>query len=466
MRILHALALGVVLVACGGSETAVTTPVKAGAEGDTPSATPPPASASPSVEGTTPTGTAGPTGAASASGAVTIWSVENVEQLVPAVPARRNAVGRPIPAIPAYEVARTTLAEVVDRHAADPENPWAIAHGLLARGKDWRLGDGRPALAHVFKVYAEPRSFARAGGAPARSLLGFPTSRGSIRVEPHTDLILKNAIEAGFAPEASFDSPAGKVTLADLYRATVLKTWLVAQKNHSSFKDPNDVVWGLQALAAWAPTGAGASKPELQWVAADGTPMDLDVLTSFSVAMLTQESAFLFEAMQKGTPFTRSGQNLFTYTCGGAHLVQGASYAVARGFGTELDRKAVLAQVPLMFYRLPNELRVYDEAMARNPKYRTRLLVQRVKFLGHWLESVSKMQAMGLFEPNAEQLRLIEGAAQNLSLVVDALAKQGTFQQVDTIRTKDEQLYLDIVGDSAHALHGLELAMGRAEVSW
>jgi hypothetical protein len=295
--------------------------------------------------------------------------------------------------------------------------------------------------------------------------VGFPAARGSIRIEPHTDLLLKNAIEAGFAPDATFASPAGQVTLADLYRATVLKTWLVAERNHSSFKDPNDVVWGLQALASWAPS-SGDAKPELQWIASDGTPMDLDGLTSFSVAMLTQESAFLFEALQKGTPFTRSGQNLFAYTCGGAHLVQGASYAVARGFGTEMDRKAILAQVPLLFYRLPNELRVYDEAMARNPKYRTRLLVQRVKFLGHWLETVSKMQAMGLFEPTPEQLRLVEGAATNLSLAVDALAKQGTFAQVESIRTKDEQLYLDILGDSAHALHGLELAMGRAQVAW
>ncbi len=465
MRSLHALALCACLLACGDTEPAVTTNSQGeGAEGGAPpSATPPPAASAPAADGSASAGSAALAGAA--SGAVTVWNVENIDQLVPVVPARRNAVARPVATTPAYEVTLTTLGEVVDRYAADPENPWAIAHGLLARGSAYRIGDGRPALAHVFQAYAEPRTFARAGGAAPRSLVGFPAARGSIRIEPHTDLLLKNAIEAGFAPDATFASPTGPVTLADLYRATVLKTWLVAERNHSSFKDPNDVVWGLQALAAWAPS-TGDAKPELQWIASDGTPMDLDGLTSFSVAMLTQESAFLFEALQKGTPFTRSGQNLFAYTCGGAHLVQGASYAVARGFGTEMDRKAIVAQVPLLFYRLPNELRVYDEAMARNPKYRTRLLVQRVKFLGHWLETVSKMQAMGLFEPTPEQLRLVEGAATNLSLAVDALAKQGTFAQVESIRTKDEQLYLDILGDSAHALHGLELAMGRAQVAW
>lgn len=414
--------------------------------------------AAPSVQGaaTAPDVSPGaPAQGAAPSVAPTVWSATNIQSLVPVAPTRVTSVPRPVPPIPAYDVTLTTLSKVVETYAGDPGNPWAVAHGILARGTAFRLADGREAMPQLFSTWAETRS---AGG---HAFVGFPKSRGDVRIEPHTDLILKNASEAGYVPEATYAGPDGRtVTLADLYRWTLLKSYLVADKNHSSFDGPNDLPWGLQALAAWAP---GA---ELQWQALDGTPMDLDYLTSFTVAVLTHESAFMFDAMQKKQDFQRTGQPLFSYTCGGAHLVQGASYAVARGFGTPKDRQAVEAQVPLLFYRLPIELSIYDEALKRNPKHRTRLLVQRMKFLGHWLETLSKMQAMGLFSPDDAQLRLIEGAAQNLALVVDALQKQGTFDQLPELRAQDEQLYLDIVGDASHAVRGLELALGRGTIAW
>ncbi len=395
-----------------------------------------------------------PAAAAAAAAAPTVWKTDNIDQLVPVAPTRATTVGRAIPAVPAYDTALQALSGVVETYAGDPDNPWAIAHGILARGADFRLRDGRPAVPHLFSTYAEPRTVG------TRTLLGFPKALGDIRVEPHTDLLLKNLGEVGVAPETTFPTRQGDVPVADLYRYTLLKTYLVPAKNQSSYDGPNDMPWGLQALAQWAPTD------EVQWIATDGTPMDLDFLTSFTVAVLTQESAFMFEAMQRKQRFQRQGQPLFSYTCGGAHLVQGASYAVARGYGTPKDRKAVEAQVPLLFYRLPIELEIYDEAMKRNAKHRTRLLVQRMKFLGHFLETTSKMQAMGLFVPDDEQMKLLEGAAQNLVLVVEALKKQGVLDNMDELREQDEQLFLDVIGDACHAVRGLELALGRGTVRW
>lgn len=383
-----------------------------------------------------------------------IWRLDNIDQLVPKAPARVTTVGRPLPANPVYDTALQSLGAIVERYAGDPLNPWAISHGVLARGSEFRLANGDPAIPHLFAAYAEPRAVG------ARTFVGFPASLGEIRVEPHTDLLLKNMGEVGVAPDAVFATRQGNVSVADLYRHTVLKTYLVPQKNHSSFDGPNDMPWGLQALAQWAPDS------ELQWVSTDGAAMDLDFLTSFTVAVLTQESAFMFEAMQRGQRFQRQGQPLFSYTCGAAHLVQGAAYAVARGFGTAMDRKAVEAQVPLLFYRLPIELSIYDDAMKRNPKHRVRLLVQRMKFLGHFLETTGKMQATGLFVPTDEQMQAIEGAAQNLVLVVQGLEAQGVFANMEELRKQDEQLYLDVVGDASHAVRGLELALGRGTVRW
>ncbi len=387
--------------------------------------------------------------------APTIWRAENIAELIPVAPARRTTVGKPIPPGPKYDAALQALGMIVESWAGDHENPWAMAHGILARGPAFRLADGREAIPHLFAAYAEPRSIG------SHTLLGFPrTLPDNTPVEPHTDLLLKNMGEVGVAPDATFPTRTGTGAIADLYRYTLLKTHLVAKTNKSSYDDPNDMPWGLQALAQWAPAG------ELQWIANDGTPMDLDFLASFTVGVLTHESAFLFQAMQRGQSFERQGQQLFSYTCGGAHLLQGASYAVARGYGSAKDRKAVEAQVPLMFYRLPIELAVYDDALKKNPKYKTRLLVQRMKFLGHWLETMGKLQALGLYTPDEPQMQAIEGAAQNLVLVVEALQKRGTFDDMERLRTEDNQLYLDVIGDACHAVRGLELALGRGGIAW
>jgi hypothetical protein len=407
--------------------------------GDTP---PAPAAVPPAPAPSTPTPTP------------VVWTVDNIQDLVPKAPPHDDAVPKAIPPLPAYDTTLQLLGSIVDRYDGDPDNPWAIAHGILARGTSLKLPDGRDAVAHVFAAYAEPRQ------AGTHTLIGFPKELGKIRVEPHTDLLLKNMSEAGVDPGAVFVTRQGNVPVADLYRWTLLKSFLVAQTNHSSYADPNDMPWSLQALAAWAPGN------ELQWRAADGTPMDLDYLADFVTAVVTQESAFMFEDMQKGQTFRREGQRLFSYTCGGAHLVQGASYAVARGFGSAKSRKAIEAQVPLLFYRMPIELAQYDEVMKGAPKQKVRLLVQRMKFLGHWLESISKLAIEGFYVPDEKQLVAIEGAAQNLTLTVDALQKAGVFDNLPDVRREDEQLYLDVIGDSAHAVRGLELAIGRGHLKW
>ena len=76
------------------------------------------------------------------------------------------------------------------------------------------------------------------------------------------------------------------------------------------------------------------------------------------------ESAQLFQWMHQGGTFQKNGQGIFKYTCGGSHLLQGAAYLVAKGFGEEKDRERLQAQVDLLFWRFPRELEVYSNAMA------------------------------------------------------------------------------------------------------
>lgn len=384
----------------------------------------------------------------------TLWSAANIGSLVPSPPSREGRTPTPLTPDPAWDEVLATLGPVVDIYAGDPQNPWAVAHGLLARGGEFKLTDGRRAIDALFADWAERQDV---GGL---SLIRFPKARGDVRVEPHTSLLLKALTEAGADPNQVVTVAGQPATLADHYRATVLSSWLDPTRDHSSFASPDDIPWAVQGLAAWAPTQG------LQWTASDGTSMDLRALVSFNVAILVKETAFISDAMATGASFERKGQGIFRYTCGGAHVLQGASYAVARGFGGQAERATMASQAQLAMYRFPRELAIYDDALARMPQHRLRLLVQRMKFVGHFLESMHKMAAMGLFTPDDAGKAELRKAADELAAVVKTLKADGVFDTLPALRAQDEQLYLDVVGDASHAVRGLQLALGTGTIRY
>jgi hypothetical protein len=381
------------------------------------------------------------------------WTAANIADLPVKRTSREAASTALLAPDPSWDQTAARLGVVVDTRATDPGDPWAIAHGMLARGAGLRLQNGQDAVDWLFAEYAEEFQVGE------RTLVRFPQSRGDIRIEPHTDLILKALTEGGVDPDREVMVQGKPHPVSDLYRGSLLTTWLVPEKNHSSFDSPNDVPWAMQALAAW-------SEPPLQWTAVDGTPGDLQDITLFGLAVLMKETRFLAEAKAAGASFERQGQGLFNYTCGGAHLLQGVSYAAARGFGNERTGAALQEQIGLHFYRMPRELEIYDDAMKRMPEHRVRLLVQRLKFVGHFLETTHRWVATGQLSPDKTQLAAMEGAARQLVLVVQALDEQKVYDSLDQLKAQDEQLYLDVVGDSSHALRGLELAMGRGVVRY
>lgn len=429
----HPVLLLLLVAACGGPPA-----------GPDPQAQPEPRPA------TAPAAPVAPTATPAATGR---WSAANIDQLVPVPTSHETRTPSPMAADPRWDAVLATLEPVVAQYAGDPQNPWAIAHGLLAMGPSLKLTDGRPAIDALFVDWAEPVAV---GG---HSLLRFPRSRGDVRIEPHTSLLLKALTETGSGPDRVVGVGGASFTLADLYRQTVMSTWLDIASNHASFTSPDDVPWALQGLAAWAPPG-------LSWTAEDGTLTDMDTLTTFAAAVLAKETAFMSDAMAQGQGFKREGQGIFRYTCGGAHLLQGTSYAVARGFGGPAARKVIEAQIPLQFYRFPRELAIYDAALQSMPEHKLRLLVQRLKFTGHYLETMHKLAALGFFSPDPQQSKQLADAATALAETVAALKAEQVFDHLPQLRKQDEQLYLDVVGDSSHAMRGLKLALGQGSLAW
>lgn len=384
-----------------------------------------------------------------------LWTPADVDQLAPLPPTREDRTPRPIPASAEIDRALATLGAVVDSRARDADNPWAVAHALLARGKDLTLSDGRPAVDELFADYAE------ASTAGTHTLLRFPDKRGEIRVEPHMGLQLKVMTEVGVDPTHPVKAAGGEHTVADLYRGYLISGFLDLKSNKASFRSPDDIGWLVQGLAAWAPTPG-----DLRWTASEGGEQTLNLLTRFSVAALVKETQFLSDAMAADQGFERKGQGIFRYTCGGAHLLQGAAYAVARGFGGEAEKQAIRDQAVLHLWRFPREQAITDAAIKAAPEHRLKLLSQRLKFAGHALESIEKLEILGFITPDADQQATIQSMATSIVQTTTTLDQGGGFKELDEIKSKDFQLYLDLVGDSAHAIRGLNLALGRDTLRW
>lgn len=384
-----------------------------------------------------------PPSAASSAAAESARSVAPDPKLSP--PERQVPSPLARDATPEIDAARAVLRPVVQRHALDPNNPWALSHALVALGLETELEEGVDPIDHLFAEYA---ILAEVGG---ETLIDFPQRRGDIRIEPHTDLILKALTEQGASPEREVSVQGQQLPLSALYRHSLYTTWV--QGEQLSVADFNDTPWTLQGLAAWAPPG-------LEWQAEGGREMSMERFTEAVVGALGEDTLFLRQAMSKGERVQKRGQGIFAYTCGGAHLVQGAAYAVARGFGGEEERRIVAQQIPTYLYRMGVELPQVDAAMKQHPQFALVLITQRLKFTGHVVESLHKLAALGFATPGPELEAELRRAEAELLATVQAIDEAGIFDKLGEIRAADEQRYLDLVGDAAHALRGLDLATG------
>lgn len=372
-----------------------------------------------------------------------------VADLVPALPTREVKSPLAVPDRPALAEARRVLREVVEQHGRDPLNPWAVAHAMLALGPEVALTNNEPAVDWLFREYAEIT--------PDGKGLAFPPRRGPIRIEPHTDLLLKAFAEGGVDPAREVMVDGRKFHVEDLLRTSLCATWV--DGSHVWAASWNDTPWTLQALAQWAPPG-------FSWTATGGHAMSMDGFTSAVVGDLRTQTAFLRDARASGEPVAKQRQGIFAYTCGGAHLIQGPVWAVGRGFGTEQDKAALAEELSLHLWRMDLELKAVDENLPKYPDYADDLLDQRIKFLGHLLETVHKAAALGVFVPTADERARLDLAATELAATVAEVQRRGTLAGLPALRTRKEQLYLDYVGDAAHALRGLDLHTGAGTVRY
>jgi hypothetical protein len=342
-----------------------------------------------------------------------------------------------------------TLSQVVRDHGRDPANPWAIGHGLVAMGHPLKLTNDSDAVQWLFAHYAERFAIGE------EWFIRFPSSKGAVRIEPHTDLILKALVDVGVNPKTAVQVQGQPHTVGDLYRGSLADTWFKADTGLSSYGSNNDIPWSLLGLSSWSSKG-------MNWTDLDGRRSMLDEVADHTMNVLHTETRFLAEAKANGRTFQKKGQGIFQYTCGGAHLLQGAAHATIRGFGKPENKVHLKEQLHLLMYRFPIELSQIDTGAKQHPKFKLQLRVQRLKLTGHTLETLYRLSATELVG-EADRRALEQVTAEVVKSVV-LLKELNAFSDAEKIRSQDEQLYLDIVGDSAHALRGLRIAVNESPV--
>lgn len=361
---------------------------------------------------------------------------------------------------------RKPLQAIVERHGPDPKSPWAVAHAMLALGPEVPLnGVDKPAIDYLAERYGQRKKVGDT------LLWTFPPSEGPHLVDVHTDLLLKAFTEGGLTPDRPVTVQNRSTTLGDLYRYSLRRAWVDGARTGFREKTFNDAPWALQALTAWAPT-------DLTYTAVGNRDMTLQKLTHALREIIARETAPMKAARDAGRTMQKdTRQGFFRYTCGGQHALQGLTYAVARGFGDDVDRAETCDQLDLLQWRIDVELSAVDQFLAdAPPQLQILLFVQRLKFLGHTLETVHKAAAMEVCELSDTQRAADRRVAKELIRTVDALSTLEAFDDLDAIRRDPaydrmrrgggQQVALDLIGDSAHAIRGIDMATGKGSIRY
>lgn len=328
-------------------------------------------------------------------------------------------------------------------YGADPKNPWALAHGMVVFGQPFAASDGRKAYQVMVDDYVHKSLDPKLGA------WVFERYRpDGMPIDPHPNLLIKSMVLAGLPDSTTFQTPAGKLTLGDLVK-NVETAFRHVPQNEEYWED---VGWTLDLLAdRLTPQHATFKNGE-------GKTIDFNEVMDDALAYLELADKDLAAGMEKGlAEVPKRKQGIYAHSCGGLHLVQAVVHwarfpEVRRRWGKRFDR-----QVDVLFYRLGSEQRQYDTAFGALPQFKLQLATQMLKFYGHFLETTGRLRQDLKLKPTAKQKLAISRAERLLDRAVLELQELHAFERMDELKTSQRQIYLDLIGDSCHAAHGLEL---------
>ena len=80
--------------------------------------------------------------------------------------------------------------------------------------------------------------------------------------------------------------------------------------------------------------------------------------------------------------------------------------------------------------------------------------MQKLKFYGHWLETLGRYRDETGWTPSPTQLQALRHAGALLDGAVRRLDASGAWRSRESLKNTDRALYLDLIGDTCHAARG------------
>lgn len=353
-------------------------------------------------------------------------------------------------ASPSPRGARDFLRDAVRQPAADPDNPWALAHGVLAFGAEHTATDGVPAVETIFSF---------AGRDPDSGLVRFEAFAGGHPVEPHPHMMARALLDAGVPAGRSYRGGDGStVTLLDL----------LATANADAQLPQGAPAWHAAAwwmdVRALRQLRAGVPLPPPTAAAPGGTLVAATLRQLDEDLRIFERAVPAAEAFAGGEPMglaKRQRSHIYGHACGGWHFIQAAMRLVLAEGDADAYRR-VLGHLRGILTRARAEAALYRGLLADHPRAALRLTAQQLKFFGHLLELVAWLPVDRLHAGAAE--RTTAAALRKLALaeLVAAVARLralDAYRDLEQVAWSSPQLALDLVGDGCHALAGLERSL-------
>jgi hypothetical protein len=323
----------------------------------------------------------------------------------------------------------------VRRHAlADPDDTWALVHALLVLPPATPL----PAGGTLAEATAARATVADVHGRSIPVFTG--QAAGGNPREPHRDQVVRALLASGVPLDHAFEAGGARHTVADLLEGALWR-----------FEAPTGAQMAQSAWTVMALAEAVRGGREAEFQNHRGQTFDGRVLAARAAAFLNDEMTFIETARDRGVALQKRREGVHAHPCGGFHTAQAPAAwlfdeAARKGLEPQLKRAAAT-----LAFRLGAEQAIYAQARAQHPEHALILTVQELKFYGHWLEAMADLRDGGIpVDANA--------VARARALLVDAVERlvgMGVFERMDEIRTLQRQVWLDLIGDSAHALRGL-----------
>lgn len=324
---------------------------------------------------------------------------------------------------------------IILAHATRRDDPWAIVHGVRAKGREFKIEGGEPAVPFVLSHFLAEEVV------NGKRHLAFP-----LAVEIHPNSFLKTFLEAGVPSNFRFTFKGKSRTLQEVIDGAR------ALLRFSETTDRNTIAWSLIALTRTTPPARGI------WTNAWGERVELARVVEAGFEAMEQASRPIQEARDRKVPLERQAP-IHAFTCGGTHLLYSLLAATQAGY-TESDHlQRVRRQMDLLVYRLWADVdmmtRYYTTMAGKIPGVGWYLLDAQIKFVGHAFECLHFAARQKLYAVPKANMPLYREA----QALLDARVAQLRSVDLSVVKAQAFPLYQQLVGDTCHAYNGLRLAL-------